>query len=283
MLRLRRHHQASAGGSSTSKLQTSNPKRWTPPGFSRWFFNFKATNEQSEEVDTTRLQPVVLQLQSYKRAIRRGGHHQASAGGSSTSKLQTSNPKRWTPPGFSRWFFNFKATNEQSEEVDTTRLQPVVLQLQSYKRAIRRGGHHQASAGGSSTSKLQTSNPKRWTPPGFSRWFFNFKATNEQSEEVDTTRLQPVVLQLQSYKRAIRRGGHHQASAGGSSTSKLQTSNPKRWTPPGFSRWFFNFKATNEQSEEVDTTRLQPVVLQLQSYKRAIRRGGHHQASAGGT
>src|ERR1043166_5101243 len=111
MLRLRRHHQASAGGSSISKLQTSNPKRWTPPGFSRWFFNFKATNEQSEEVDTTRLQPVVLQLQSYKRAIRRGGHHQASAGGTSISKLTakasgdegSSSCKIETPPAEAWW------------------------------------------------------------------------------------------------------------------------------------------------------------------------------------
>jgi len=59
----------------------------------------------------------------------------------------------------------------------------------------------------------------------------------------DTTGLQPVVLQFPSYPFAST-FGHHRASAGGSSISKL----PLRiyiWTPPGFSRWYFNFAATD--------------------------------------
>jgi hypothetical protein len=39
---------------------------------------------------------------------------------------------------------------------------------------------------------------------------------------LDTTRLQPVVLQLRSYKPALN----------------------ARETPPGFSRWYFNLRAT---------------------------------------
>src|ERR1043166_6191417 len=80
--------------------------------------------------DTTRLQPVVLQLQSYSRR---------------PGLLQT-------PPSFSRWYFNRKATHDV--------------------RVCFR--HHQASAGGTSTSKLLTTS-------GFAS---------------DTTRLQPVVSYL---------------------------------------------------------------------------------------
>src|ERR1043166_6745136 len=39
----RRHHQALAGGTLISQLpNAANPPR-TPPGFSRWYFNFTAT------------------------------------------------------------------------------------------------------------------------------------------------------------------------------------------------------------------------------------------------
>jgi len=37
--------------------------------------------------------------------------------------------------------------------------------------------------------------------------------------------------------------GHHQASTGGVSTSQLETSAGEALTPPGFSRWCFNFTA----------------------------------------
>jgi len=39
------HHRASAGGTSTSQLQTTPiALLWTPPRFRRWYFNFIATN-----------------------------------------------------------------------------------------------------------------------------------------------------------------------------------------------------------------------------------------------
>jgi len=50
--------------------------------------------------------------------------------------------------------------------------------------------------------------------------------------------------------------GHHQALAGGSSISQLQAPSVNHGTPPGFSRWFFNFTATSNAPEPRDTTRL---------------------------
>jgi hypothetical protein len=35
-----RHHRALGGGPSTSQLNTTPPRNATPPGFSRWYFNF---------------------------------------------------------------------------------------------------------------------------------------------------------------------------------------------------------------------------------------------------
>jgi len=65
--------------------------------------------------------------------------------------------ERSTPPGFSRWYFNFRATNG----------------------GLNRTGHHQALAGGTSISELQTGD--------------------------------------------VNHSGHHQALAGGTSISELQT------------------------------------------------------------
>jgi len=50
--------------------------------------------------------------------------------------------------------------------------------------------------------------------------------------------------------------GHHQALAAGSSISQLQATPLNHGTPPGFSRWYFNFIATSNVPEPRDTTRL---------------------------
>src|ERR1043165_4134572 len=42
--RQKRHHQALAGGTSTSQLVMDVDEPKTPPGFSRWYFNFTATD-----------------------------------------------------------------------------------------------------------------------------------------------------------------------------------------------------------------------------------------------
>ena len=47
---------------------------------------------------------------------------------------------------------------------------------------------------------------------------------------VDTTRLQPVVLQLHNYINRTDTPGHHQASAGGTSTSELYEQAALFWT-----------------------------------------------------
>src|SRR6185295_3207925 len=129
---------------------------------------------------TTRLQPVVLQLSRF------------------TKRLFVAR----TPPGFSRWYFNFPATQNAFRRADTTRLQPVVLQLLSYTKRFSSRGHHQASAGGTSTFQLHKTPFVARTPPGFSRWYFNFSATQNAFRRSDTTRLQPVVLQLLSYNQS---------------------------------------------------------------------------------
>src|SRR6185295_18263732 len=112
----------------------------------------------------------------------------------------------------------------------TTRLQPVVLQLSRF------------------TKRLFVAR----TPPGFSRWYFNFPATQNAFRRSDTTRLQPVVLQLLSYTKRISSLGHHQASAGGTSTSQLHKTPFVARTPPGFSRWYFNFSATTKAKNFCD-------------------------------
>jgi len=58
-----------------------------------------------------------------------------------------------------------------------------------------------------------------------------------------------VVLQFLNYKQPpLKPSGHHQALAGGLSISQLQTTAAETFrTPPGFSRWSFNFAATNNR------------------------------------
>src|ERR1044072_2747536 len=58
------HHQASAGGTSILALSRSSLTACeTPPGFSRWYFNFRAKQIIAHRLrDTTRLQPVVPQF-----------------------------------------------------------------------------------------------------------------------------------------------------------------------------------------------------------------------------
>jgi hypothetical protein len=57
---------------------------------------------------------------------------------------------------------------------------------------------------------------------GFSGSRFDFRSNERLANRQDTTGLQLVVLQLQSYK---------------------QPPSESLGTPPGFSRWYFNFKA----------------------------------------
>src|SRR6185295_10740749 len=71
--------------------------------------------------------------------------------------------------------------------------------MMSDMRLSCRDSHHRALAGGTSTSQLQSWGKQFGTPPGFSRWYFNFT----------TTKLGKTV-----------------------------------GTPPGFSRWYFNFTTT---------------------------------------
>ena len=61
---------------------------------------------------------------------------------------------------------------------------------------------------------------------------------------VETTVLQPVVIQLYSYETPATHIEHHQASAGGTLISQLRNAGNAHRTPPGFSRWYFNFTAT---------------------------------------
>jgi len=51
-----RHHQALAGGTSTFQLQTTPLNgSATPPGFSRWYFNFSASQSLVVSQGLTRL------------------------------------------------------------------------------------------------------------------------------------------------------------------------------------------------------------------------------------
>src|SRR6185295_4980392 len=77
--------------------------------------------------------------------------------------------------------------------------------MMSDMRLSCRDSHHRALAGGTSTSQLQSWGKQFGTPPGFSRWCFNFT----------TIKLGKTV-----------------------------------GTPPGFSRWYFNFGATMRCSPE---------------------------------
>src|SRR6185295_9116796 len=80
--------------------------------------------------------------------------------------------------------------------------------MMSDMRLSCRDSHHRALAGGTSTSQLQSWGKQFGTPPGFSRWCFNFT----------TIKLGKTV-----------------------------------GTPPGFSRWYFNFGATMRCSPESAT------------------------------
>src|SRR5215470_20094638 len=84
------HHRALAGGSSISQLQNNHPRLLlTPPGFSRWFFNFLATKvcQNStfflpEKLKYHRLKPGGVQEGWQKLLLsQKLNHHRVKPGG----------------------------------------------------------------------------------------------------------------------------------------------------------------------------------------------------------